>query len=276
MDLSRAQWGAGPHRAGTIRTPVDRLIGHHGVVPFWRGQAAARNLQRIARERGMVDASYNQAADAGGLWIELRGWGRQGGHTLGHNDQHALCYVGDLEAHQMPAPMERAAVRIVRDHRRFGPGRITHHHRDLGSTACPGRNGVAATPRINQLAGGPGTPPPAAGDDEMREADWDRMQKLVRAVNNEGAMQGQTNWAAQERGSASHIRKIREAVDEGLSAKRIASIVRGVLNEGAMQDQTNWAGQERGSASHLRKTRSAIEAGMAEIRDRLDQLERNG
>lgn len=110
----------------------------------------------------------------------------------------------------------------------------------------------------------------------MREADWDRMQKLVRAVNNEGAMQGQTNWAAQERGSASHIRKIREAVDEGLSAKRIASIVRGVLNEGAMQDQTNWAGQERGSASHLRKTRSAIEAGMAEIRDRLDQLERNG
>lgn len=157
--LTRADWGAGPHRAGTIRTPVSRLFLHHTVTPFWVGAQAARNVQAIARSRGFLDISYSWLTDRQGNEIEGRGWGRQGAHTRGYNStSHAVSLIGNLEASPLPAGMIRGAVRLVRRHARYGP-RITHGHRDVAQTACPGRHAYARIAAINAATSGTPTPP---------------------------------------------------------------------------------------------------------------------
>lgn len=188
--ITRAAWGAGPHRAGTIRLPVSRYFLHHTVTAFWVGAQAARNLQRIARSRGFADISYSWLTDRQGNEIEGRGWGRQGAHTLGYNStSHALSLVGNLEAHPMPAGMVRGAVRLIRRHRAVGPGRITHPHSAVSSTACPGGNARSRIPEMNQMAAGtppppPPPPPPKKGflmslNDAQQLAVW----RGVRALN---------------------------------------------------------------------------------------------
>jgi hypothetical protein len=69
-DLTRTQWGAGPHRAGVIPLPVSMLVLHHTVTPFWVGAAAARNVQAIAKSRGFVDISYSALATRADELIE--------------------------------------------------------------------------------------------------------------------------------------------------------------------------------------------------------------
>lgn len=151
--VTRDEWGAGPHRAGKITLPVTRLFLHHTVTPEWTGADAARRLQDIARGRGFADISYSWLVDVDGNEIEGRGWGRQGAHTQGYNSTaHAICLIGNFDRDQVPAAMIRGAANLVRKHRSRGPGRITHGHRDVGQTACPGRHAYAAIGVINQAA----------------------------------------------------------------------------------------------------------------------------
>jgi hypothetical protein len=137
------------------------LVLHHTVTPFWVGAAAARNVQAIAKSRGFVDISYSALATRADELIEGRGWGRQGAHTAGYNSRaHALSLVGNLDTVDMPPGMIRATVRGIRDHRRVGPGRITHGHRQLASTACPGRFAYGRINALNIAATGSPAPPP--------------------------------------------------------------------------------------------------------------------
>lgn len=157
--ITRVDSGLGPHRAGVIAIPVSRLFLHHTVTPFWTGVQAARNLQAIARSRGFLDISYSWLADRQGNEIEGRGWAREGAHTAGFNTTaHALSLIGNLESSVVPDGMIRGAVRIVRRHRAVGPGRITHGHRDVAQTACPGRHAYTRMAAIN-AATGAATPP---------------------------------------------------------------------------------------------------------------------
>jgi hypothetical protein len=159
--ITRSQWGAGPHRAGTIRLPVSRLFLHHTVTPQWTGAAAGRQLQSIARGRGFIDISYSWLVDVAGNEIEGRGWGRAGAHTAGYNSTaHAISLVGNFDIGPLPAAMIRGVVRLIRNHRVYGPGRITHSHSDVASTACPGRFARAQIPSMNRSAAGTAPPPP--------------------------------------------------------------------------------------------------------------------
>lgn len=201
-DLPRSAWRAGPHRAGVIATPVSRLFEHHSVTPQWIGAQAARNLQRIARERGFLDVSYSGLADRQGTTIEGRGWGRSGAHTRNFNStSHALCLVGNFETDIVPDGMIRGMVRAVRDHRRVGPGHITHVHRQVAQTVCPGRHGVAAVPTINAAA--TGTPP----KEEDMALSFEETKKAVRQVLNEGTAFGQTNWAGTSKATLSGVQR---------------------------------------------------------------------
>jgi hypothetical protein len=154
--ITRDEWGAGPQRAETIPLPVQRLYLHHSVTPEWLGAEAARNLQDIARARGFLDISYRWLVDVAGNRIEGRGWGRAGAHTVGWNStSHAICLVGNFQDKVPPDAMLAGAAALVRKHARVGPDRITHGHRDVASTACPGDRAYARIDDINQLAQAP-------------------------------------------------------------------------------------------------------------------------
>lgn len=184
-DLTRSQWGAGPHRAGRLILPVALLVLHHTVTAWWTGSVAARNLRQIALSRGFLDISYTGLVDRRGRRIEGRGVGRVGAHTRGYNSRaHGIASVGNLETGVMPDAMVRGHVRLCRAHRRYGPGRYTHGHGDLASTACPGRHGRSRMGAINTAANSSGTPPPHTGSDmtPAQAKKLDDIHKAVRAL----------------------------------------------------------------------------------------------
>lgn len=191
--IRRADWGAGPHRAGTIPLPVPRLFLHHSVTPFWVGAQAARNLQAIARARGFLDISYSWLADRQGNEIEGRGWGRSGAHTRGFNTtSHALCGVGNMEANVMPDGMVRSHVRLVRRHGAVGPRRITHVHSDVAATACPGRHSRSRVAGINAAAI-TSTPIPEPEDDDMKAIELIADGRAVTLIVGGGTIPFDTN-----------------------------------------------------------------------------------
>lgn len=152
--ITRADAGLPPTPAARValdRKTITAL--HHSVTPQWTGVQAARNLYAIARSRGFIDTSYSWMADAAGNEVEGRGWGRVGGHTRGYNTvAEAICLVGNYDVIPPPPAMIAAAARLAA---RSQPGRVTHGHRDLGATACPGRYGYQAISAINAHAGEP-------------------------------------------------------------------------------------------------------------------------
>lgn len=185
---TRSDWGAGPHRAGVIRLPVSRYFLHHTVTPFWVGVQAARNVQAIARSRGFVDISYSWLTDRQGNEIEGRGWGRQGAHTVGYNSTaHALSLVGNLDSTPVPNGMVLGIVRLIRRHRGYGPGRITHPHSAVSQTACPGRYARADIPKYNSLAAGSSTPTPPKEGFPMGLSDGEQ-DKLYTDVVGDGRL----------------------------------------------------------------------------------------
>lgn len=195
--IRRADWGAGAHRASTIPAPVSKLVLHHTVTPAWTGADAARRIRDIARSRGFADISYSWLVDVAGNEIEGRGWRRQGAHTQGHNSTaHAICLIGNYDANQPPAAMLNAAARLARKHGQggHGPGRITHGHRDLGTTACPGRHAYAKIAEINRLAQASQPTPP---EDDMPTAEEIAEAVWARKVPG-GSLEGKTmNWLLQ-------------------------------------------------------------------------------
>lgn len=151
--ITRAQWGAGPQKAGRISLPVSRLFLHHTVTAELTGAVAAQTLQRIALQRGFDDISYSWLVDVKGNKIEGRGWGRQGAHTKGFNSTaHAISLVGNFQNRVPTDAMINGVAELVREHASIGPDQITHGHRDVSQTACPGSKAYVLIPVINKRA----------------------------------------------------------------------------------------------------------------------------
>lgn len=154
--ITRSEWGARPpdHRT-TIPTPTPELILHHFASEH-HGPEGMRTIQSFHMDsRGMSDIAYSFCVDHDGQVYEGRGAGVQGGHTKDHNSvAHAICAMGNYEANA-PTP---ALIRGIADLVSFGhtqgwwPAQITHGHRDVGSTGCPGTHLYRAIPDINFLA----------------------------------------------------------------------------------------------------------------------------
>lgn len=176
MIITRSRWvarGTSPQ----ISTPVSKLVLHHSVTPEWLGVDAARSLDSIARRRGFVQISYNWLVDVQGNQIEGRGWGRLGAHTQGYNSTaHAICLIGNFQTNQPPQAMLEALADLVRVHGKkgFGPGRITHGHRQLGQTSCPGQKAFDKIALINRMAQGDAGPPQ---DDKEGLPVWDESKE---------------------------------------------------------------------------------------------------
>jgi len=176
---SRAQWGAnermrdqsdpsfGTVRAGFIHHTVNANSYSSAQVPALLRGIYAYHTQ----SKGWRDIGYNYLVDRfGRIWE-----GRYGGvtravvgaHTLGYNEvSFAMSAIGNFDIASPPAAVVRAYARLFAwklslyniradDPRVYVKDRwlyAINGHRDVGSTACPGRYLYAKVPSIRALA----------------------------------------------------------------------------------------------------------------------------
>jgi hypothetical protein len=159
--ISREEWGA-KYANGFGPRPVGNLITrlHHSVTiapdllpPFTDDYAAVRALEAIGQSRFGKGMSYNTLFTPAGLIFEGLGIDRVGAHTGGANTPTAgLCLVGNYEKDKPPRPMLEAISWYLQ----YGVGRwwtdakLDGGHRDVASTACPGKYAYELIDNINR------------------------------------------------------------------------------------------------------------------------------
>lgn len=166
----REQWGASrplPRHIGR----TDMLVLHH-TVGRYRGSGGTREIDRMHYEdRGWYYGyAYNFGIDPVSLEIfEGRGAMRQGGHTYGYNTtSQAIVVYGDFRYDEVTDGLIETIADLVRYGSAQGwwPDHITHGHKDLRPTSCPGDKLYDAIPDINQAVIY-GTIPDKADDKEF-------------------------------------------------------------------------------------------------------------
>ena len=126
------QWA----HALTRRVVTDTIVLHHAAAD---GSAEAVHQSHLAR--GWAGIAYHYYVRKDGSVYRGRPEWAVGGHTSGHN-WHTLgiCFEGNFEAEEMGAVQLRAGRELIADIRARWGGLSVTGHRDLGTTACPGRN----------------------------------------------------------------------------------------------------------------------------------------
>lgn len=185
MDLqivSRADWGARYEAGfGSRSIPTAEAWLHHSAtlspdLVFTDLNAdsvdddeakAMRAIEQIGEERFGAGFSYNLAVMPSGRLYVGCGVRRVGAHTSKRNTRAlGVVLVGNYETKTVPAPMRATLVDLLREGHREGwidQPRFDGGHRDVSSTACPGRYAYALIPSINAAAAKPApAPSPAA------------------------------------------------------------------------------------------------------------------
>ena len=163
--VTREEWGAqAPRDIPTIREDIDLVVVHHtaGSNNYTREQAdgLVRGIQNYHRNTlGWDDIGYNALVDRFGTVYEGRAGGLenavQGAHATGYNNgSFGISVMGDYSDMDAPdAAYEAAADMIawkaaIHDFDPLGTTDRTYHrkpvravvgHRNVGTSACPGR-----------------------------------------------------------------------------------------------------------------------------------------
>lgn len=173
MDFrTRAQWGAVFDVSGipTFRTPVSMLFIHHNVMP------PTNNPNDDMRRTEAVDISrfglpsYKWAIHPSGVVLEGM-TNHSSPDTYGHNsDALSIMFMGNFENDQPTSAAIlacRELVQVLRDFNLLTKDFRILGHRDVYSTACPGRN---LYPRLGELIVPPtimSSPMKTVGKDNM-------------------------------------------------------------------------------------------------------------
>jgi len=154
--VRRSDWGAKPPkgRPKEMAAPVKYLFLHHSAG--MDGDArTVRAIQSFHQQsRGWSDIAYTWLySPSSRTWYEGRGPGVTGAHTRGYNTMgHAVCVLGNYDKDELPAHAIDDLAEWAHWHGgTWGPDQYVPH-REMGETACPGRNLVAALPAINRRA----------------------------------------------------------------------------------------------------------------------------
>jgi len=156
--VRRADWGAAPPkgRPVPIAAPVRYLFLHHSAGPDG-GAQVVRSIQDFhQRVRGWQDVGYTWLYSPGSrTFYEGRGPAIHGAHTRGYNKVgHGLCVLGNYEKAELPVhAIDDLAEWAYWHGGTWGPDQYIPH-RQMGETACPGRNIMAVLDTINDLASG--------------------------------------------------------------------------------------------------------------------------
>lgn len=175
--VSRAGWGArAPKSRATFHSPQAIFLHHTTGVTLGADKSDdwVRNVQnQHMNSNGWADIGYSFLYDAYGNVFEGRGWGIQGGHTVGWNARaHAFAYLGNGDEALSSAAQDGLRWLIAEHDRKFGSKPIKGH-RDANPTHCPGnwiwshrndfRGGSVPTPAPGPVI--PPTPAPAPNND---------------------------------------------------------------------------------------------------------------
>lgn len=148
---SRASWGARyPDGDLTLSGLAAEVFAHHSVTTQLSPSASVadeeremRELEAVGQERFGAGISYNVVIFPSGRAYQGCSFHRRGTHTGGRNSTtRSICFAGNYEIHKPTEAQIATANAIYRD----GQGRWWIHdapvrgHRDLKSTACPGRH----------------------------------------------------------------------------------------------------------------------------------------
>ena len=156
--VRRADWGAAPPkgRPVPIAAPVRYLFLHHSAGPDG-GAQVVRSIQDFHQHvRGWQDVGYTWLySPQSRTFYEGRGPAIHGAHTRGYNKVgHGLCVLGNYDKTELPVhAIDDLAEWAYWHGGTWGPDQYIPH-RQMGETACPGRNIMAVLDTINDLASG--------------------------------------------------------------------------------------------------------------------------
>jgi peptidoglycan recognition protein len=157
--ISRADWGARPPKCGkaswekcgkaALQLPVDQVFIHHTTGSMPDTPEAERvvmtRLQNLAmNSQNKADISYNFVVMPSGRIAEGRGWNIVGYATPKNNLKSlSFCFAGNFQNNKPTLASLEGCRRILSEGLRTGrltPTFRIRGHRDVGSTACPGRH----------------------------------------------------------------------------------------------------------------------------------------
>jgi hypothetical protein len=159
---SRASWGA-RHDDGdlTLSGPANDVFLHHSVTTQLAQAASVtaereqmRNIESIGESRFGTGISYNVLIFPSGRPYAGVSWNRRGTHTGGRNSTaRSICLAGNYDIY-LPTDAQIATARRIYHGgmgRLWRAGAPIYGHRDVKSTACPGRH---AYMRLDEIRDG--------------------------------------------------------------------------------------------------------------------------
>ena len=156
--VHRVDWGAqlARGRYKDIAAPVRYLFLHHSAGRDG-GPEVVRSIQTFHKEtRGWSDIAYQVLySPRDRVFYAGRPFAVVGAHTRGYNQQgHAICVLGNYETDPLPPHAIDDLAEFADWHGgTWGPSTYTAH-REVGETACPGRNLYNVIGTINAIAAG--------------------------------------------------------------------------------------------------------------------------
>lgn len=134
--------------------------------------AHMRELERIGQNNFGGGISYTFVVMPSGRVFEGHSLDRRGAHTANRNDRsRAICLAGNYESFPLSTKMINAVALLLRELGALLDG----GHRDVYSTACPGR---FAYPRIGEINNLAASGQPIEGDEEMARLNEQKIKVL--------------------------------------------------------------------------------------------------
>ena len=120
----------------TERIVTDTVVLHHAA-----GNGSVEAVHKAHLGNGWAGIAYHYYVRKDGSVYRGRPEWAVGGHTSGHN-WHTLgiCFEGNFEAEAMGEAQLNAGRELIADILARWGDLVVEGHRDLGSTACPGKN----------------------------------------------------------------------------------------------------------------------------------------
>lgn len=154
--ITRVEWGA--RRASgnyTTNEGIRKQVLHHSAGVQLKASATRKEEERVVREiqlahmgQTWIDVGYHYLVAPSGRIYEGRPHWALGAHVLGHNTGTVgVCVLGNYETARPTKAALAGAAKALRH--LPGADRPLVGHRDLGPTACPGKN---LYPKLGEIA----------------------------------------------------------------------------------------------------------------------------
>lgn len=123
------------------RSATSEIVLHHTAVSALQSVGVIHNYYLNRSDDSFSGIGYNFYVRKDGTVWEGRPLWAVGGHCVNHNFKSVgICFEGNFEKEKMGAKQFDSGVELIKYVLKAYPGCKIYRHKDLGSTACPGKN----------------------------------------------------------------------------------------------------------------------------------------